>query len=117
MYSDTSTRGLPPLPPQEQVDKLLTTILFLHITSTKEYSARTRSFLFSLGNPNENFIVLALKDPDQVVKEAEKQAQHAKEEQALRHRPWRLVGMGLGAVAGGVLVGVTGGLGRVPYYA
>lgn len=59
---------------------------------------------------DEQTIVLTLKDPDRAIQEAQRQTDEAKEDHAQRGKSWRIVGMGLGAVAGGVLVGVTGGL-------
>lgn len=51
-----------------------------------------------------------LKNPDRAIDEASRKTEEAKEEHAGRGKTLRMVGMGLGAVAGGVLVGVTGGL-------
>lgn len=59
---------------------------------------------------NEKAITTALKHPDKTIKEAERRAEEARSEHAARGATLRKVGMGLGAVAGGVLVGVTGGL-------
>ncbi|KAA1469503.1 DUF726-domain-containing protein [Dentipellis sp. KUC8613] len=108
--SDSSVGDLPHLPPQEVVCKILNTILFLHVTTTKQYSARTRSFLAQFGTTDESTVADTLKNPDAALKEAQKQVKMAKEEHAARGKILRRVGMGLGAVAGGVLVGVTGGL-------
>lgn len=99
------------MPAENLVDGLLNTILLLHITLSKGYSARTRVFLSSLGTLNEGSIVSTLKDPDAVVQEAQKQAERVKEQEAKSSKPWKMAGMGLGAVAGGVLIGITGGLG------
>jgi hypothetical protein len=88
----------------------MNTILLLQITSSKEYSARTRAFLSSFGPLDEQAIVTTLKHPDDVLKEAQKRAEQSKKEHADKGKILRMVGLGLGAVAGGVLVGVTGGL-------
>ncbi|KAI0831271.1 DUF726-domain-containing protein [Trametes gibbosa] len=108
--SDTSTVGLPPLPAQEQRSPLLHTVLLLHITSNQEYSSRTRAFLFLVGPVDEEVIAATLKDPRKVIEEAGKKTDAAKEEHARRSKVLRMVGVGVGAVAGGVLIGVTGGL-------
>lgn len=111
--SDTSLGDLPPLPPPDQLSRTLNAILFLHITSSKRYSARTRAFLtaFSPDCPPDEFVVAAtLKDPDAAVKHAEQYVDSAKKKHADSGKTLRMMGMGLGAVAGGVLVGVTGGL-------
>ncbi|KAJ7109499.1 DUF726-domain-containing protein [Mycena epipterygia] len=109
-YSDTSTGHLPPLPPPEVLNRILNTVLFLSIATSTEYSARTRTFLSTFGPLNEEIIVSALRNPDKAIEETQKQAQAAKESHAKMGRTLRMVGVGLGAVAGGVLVGVTGGL-------
>lgn len=90
--------------------KALNTILFLQITTSKQYSARTRSFLTAFGTLDEHVIVSTLKHPDQVMDEAKKQVENSTEDHAKKGKTLRVVGMGLGAIAGGVLVGVTGGL-------
>ncbi|TFK76309.1 DUF726-domain-containing protein [Pluteus cervinus] len=125
-FADTSTNHLPPLPSPEILKQILNTILFLHITSSKSYSAHTRAFLVAFGfeSLDENLIVEALKNPESSVKkeedkdeeqkkekdEAQKQTEEATTSHALKGRTMRMVGMGLGAIAGGVLIGVTGGL-------
>ncbi|KAJ7741532.1 DUF726-domain-containing protein [Mycena maculata] len=110
-YADTSTGHLPPLPAPELVTRILNTALFLHIATSKEYSARTRTFLLStFGSLDEQLIVSALRNPDKTIEETQKQAKQAKESHAKMGKTLRMVGVGLGAVAGGVLVGVTGGL-------
>jgi hypothetical protein len=109
-YADTSTGHLPPLPSQEIVTRILNTVLFLHVATSKEYSARTRCFLSSFGPVDEQIIVSALKNPEKAIEETQKRAQETKESHAKMGKTLRMVGMGLGAVAGGVLVGVTGGL-------
>lgn len=86
------------------------TILFLDLTETKRYSSQTRAFLFTFDSeitPSEHAIVATLQNPDKALSEAEK---HATTNHAKRDKLWRRVGMGVGAVAGGVLIGVTGGL-------
>jgi hypothetical protein len=60
-----------------------------------------------LGDLNEGAIVSTLKNPDKIVEEA----QRVREEEARRGATWRKVGMGVGAIVGGVVIGVTGGLG------
>ena len=102
--------GLPPLPPQEQVSRLLQTVLFLHLTTSTQYHAHTRAFLFSLAPVNEYIIAETLKHPQSAIEEAGRKTQAAREEQASQGLILRRVGIGLGAVAGGVLIGVTGGL-------
>ncbi|KAF8892495.1 DUF726-domain-containing protein [Infundibulicybe gibba] len=98
------------LPAPEDLSKILNAILFLHITTSKYYSPHTRNFLSGLGQLDEPTIVKTLKNPDRVVKEAQQRADKAKENHAAKGKTMRIVGMGLGAVAGGILVGVTGGL-------
>lgn len=66
-----------------------------------------------MGTADESAIVHALKSPDDVLENAQKEADVAKDQQAKDAAPWRSVGMTAGAVAGGVLIGVTGGLGMV----
>lgn len=85
-------------------------ILFLHVTTSKQYSARTRPFLSSLGVVDEHAIVATLKNPDEALKEAARKTKETKEDCAEKGKAMRWAGMGLGAVAGGVLIGVTGGL-------
>ena len=99
-----------PAPDQAQLDRLLNTVLFLHLTSTKGYHAHTRVFLCALGSLDEDVIAATLKNPERAVLEAEAKTQDAKESHARQHRTLRRVGIGLAAVGGGVLVGVTGGL-------
>jgi hypothetical protein len=107
---DTSTGNLPNLPPRQDVSKLLNSILFLHVTTSSQYSARTRPFLSSIGAVDEQTIVATLKHPDEALKEAERKTRETKAEHADKGKALRWAGMGLGAVAGGVLIGVTGGL-------
>ncbi len=109
-FADTSTGHLPRLPPEQDLTRILNAILFLDITAAKQYSAHTRVFLQSLGPLNEHIIVSTLKHPDDAVKEAQQQAESTTKDHATRGKTLRMVGIGLSAVAGGVLVGVTGGL-------
>ncbi|KAF8212107.1 hypothetical protein K438DRAFT_1902933 [Mycena galopus ATCC 62051] len=109
-YTDTSTGHLPPLPPPEILSRILNTVLFLHIATSKEYSARTRTFLSTFGSFDEQLIVSALRNPEKAIEETQKQTQVARENHAKRGKTLRYLGVGLGAVAGGVLVGITGGL-------
>lgn len=108
--TDTSTFNLPRLPPVHITAKILT-IIFLHLTSTKSYSAHTRSFLLRTFRDfdKDDAVAETLKHPDQATHAAQNAAQEAKE-QADRTYIWQRVGVGAGAVAGGVLIGVTGGL-------
>lgn len=108
--SDTSTAGLPPLPPKEQLAPLLNTIVLLHVTADKEYSSRTRTFLFSIAPVDEDVIAATLKNPKRAIEEAEKKTDAARLSHARQSKMMRMAGMGAGAVAGGVLIGVTGGL-------
>ncbi|OCH95558.1 DUF726-domain-containing protein [Obba rivulosa] len=108
--SDTSTAGLSPLPAQDRLVRLLNTVLFLQITTRKDYSAHTRTYLFSFAILDESAIAATLKNPGHAVEEAERKTQLAKEQSAAQRKTLRKVGIGLGAVAGGVLIGVTGGL-------
>ncbi|RDX56805.1 DUF726-domain-containing protein [Lentinus brumalis] len=108
--ADTSMAGLPPLPPKEEFTPLLSTVVLLHVTSDKEYSSRTRTFLFSVGFIDEEAVAATLKNPQRAIEEAEKKTDVAKEEHARKSKVMRMVGMGAGAVAGGVLIGITGGL-------
>ncbi|KAJ7097860.1 DUF726-domain-containing protein [Mycena belliarum] len=109
-YSDTSTGQLQPLPSPEVLTRILNTVLFLSIATSVGYSARTRTFLSTFGPLDEEVIVSALRNPDKAIEETQKQTQQAKESHAKMGKTLRMLGIGLGAVAGGVLVGVTGGL-------
>ena len=108
--SDSSTIGLPPLPPVASLEKTINMVLFAHITSTKRYSAHTRAFLSTFCTPDEDNIVKTLRNPDDSMRDAEKRVKDEQERHAQRSSIMRKAGIGLGAVAGGVLVGVTGGL-------
>lgn len=109
-YSDTSTAGLPPLPDAQLLVPLLNTVVLLHVTSNKEYSSRTRVFLFALVLIDEDAVAGTLKHPERAIEEADKKTNAAKEDHARSRKLMRMVGMGAGAIAGGVLIGVTGGL-------
>lgn len=63
-----------------------------------------------MGAIDERAIVATLKNPEQAVQDARKQTQQTKEDHANRGKALRWAGMGLGAVAGGVAIAVTGGL-------
>jgi hypothetical protein len=107
--SDTSTGDLPPLPPTDHVSQLMNTVLFLDVTQSKLYSSHTRTLLWSFSSVDEHAVVSTLKNPDEAVKEAQRKTDKAKDEQAARGKSMRYAAMGLGAVAGGALIGVTGG--------
>jgi hypothetical protein len=108
--TDTSTGNLGKLPSQQHVSTLLNTILFLHVTTSNQYSARTRLFLSEIGVIDEQTIIATLRHPDKAIKEADRQARQTREDHADKSEALRWSGIGLGAVAGGVLIGVTGGL-------
>lgn len=108
--SDDSTHGLAPLPPIADLEKTINMVLFAHITSTKRYSSHTRAFLSTFCTPDEDNIVKTLRNPDDSMRDAEKRVKTEQERHAQRSSLMRKAGIGLGAVAGGVLVGVTGGL-------
>ena len=110
---DTATSSLPALPPKPELDKILTTIILIHISEAKGYSARTRAYLPRIGTVDEGAIVHTLKNPDDVLERAQKEVEAAREQQAKAGALLRTAGMAVGAVAGGVLIGVTGGLGKV----
>jgi hypothetical protein len=111
--ADTAIGDLPNISP-ERLQSVLNAVLFLSITTTKQYSARTRSFLFTNFPknvvPDEDLIIDTLKHPDKALEEAQQKAKASTKAHASKGKTLRMVGMGLGAVAGGVLVGVTGGL-------
>ncbi|KAF8163488.1 DUF726-domain-containing protein [Crassisporium funariophilum] len=108
--ADTAMINIEILPPADELEKILNTILFLDITTSKQYSARTRTFLSTLGTLDETTIVSILKHPEHAIEEAQKQTEATRTDHAERGKTLRVMGMGLGAIAGGVLVGVTGGL-------
>ncbi|KAI0320741.1 DUF726-domain-containing protein [Amylostereum chailletii] len=99
-----------PLPLGMAMERTINVVLFLHITSTKQYSARTRALLSTLASLDEGNIVATLKNPDSSMKDAEQQVKNTQAKHAERGKMLRMAGMGLSAIAGGVLVGVTGGL-------
>ncbi|KAF9075168.1 DUF726-domain-containing protein [Rhodocollybia butyracea] len=112
--SDTSIGDLPEISHQ-RLASVLNAVLFLSITSKKEYSARTRSFLFSNrfpddAVPDEELIATTLKHPEQALQEAQQKAEASTKDHASRNKTLRMVGMGLGALTGGALVAITGGL-------
>lgn len=112
-FADTATTGLPPLPSQEAVNKIFTTILFLHITTSKQYSAYTRAFFAKFEphlRPDENAIVKVLKNPETVGVQVQPHTEAMRNTHVDRSYMSRIASIGLGAVAGGVLIGVTGGL-------
>ncbi|KAL4251752.1 TMCO4 family protein [Abortiporus biennis] len=109
--ADTSTRDLSPLPNPDLVSSLLRSVLFLHITTSKQYHSHSRAFLFSWSVPiEESVIVSTLKDPEHAIEEAQQKTQSAKDTHASQGQMLRNVGIGVGAVAGGVLIGISGGL-------
>ncbi|KLO18362.1 DUF726-domain-containing protein [Schizopora paradoxa] len=111
--SDTSTRGLAPLPSDEQMNKLVNTMTFLHITTTKQYSAHARALLSLLPGdtfPDERVIAETLKHPDAALRNAAEAAESTRAEKASANKTWRKIGIGASAVAGGALIGITGGL-------
>ena len=110
--SDTSTVGLALLPSQEYVSQVLQAVLFLHLTTTRGYHAHTRTFITRFGHVDEHSVVATLKNPKRAVQEVERTAktESAKLEHAARNKTLRRIGMGVAAVGGGVLIGVTGGL-------
>ncbi|KAF5358195.1 hypothetical protein D9756_001400 [Leucocoprinus leucothites] len=111
-FADTSIAGLPPMPSEEAVNKTFTTILFLHITTSKQYSAYTRAF-FAQFKPHvivdEDTIVKVLKNPETVAAQAQTHTEAMRTTHADRSYIKRIASISLGAVAGGVLIGVTGG--------
>lgn len=108
--SGASIRDTVTLPSQQAISQTMNTILFLQVTTSKEYSARTRSFLWTFGPIDEQVIVSTLKNPDKFIQDVKKQSEASQTQHAQRNKTSRMVGMGLAAVAGGVLVGITGGL-------
>ena len=109
-FSDTSTTGLPLLPENALLVPLLHTAILLQVTVSKEYSSRTRAFLLSIAPIDEVMLAEALKNPQQVIEDSVKRTDAAREEHARKSKIMRMVGIGAGAIAGGVLIGVTGGL-------
>jgi hypothetical protein len=109
-FSDTSVARLPPLPSQEYLARCLNAVLFFNITNSKAYSAHTRAFVATFGPINETGIASTLKNPDHVAKQAQEMTEQARQKEAERGKPLRYVGIGLAGLAGGALIGVTGGL-------
>jgi hypothetical protein len=107
---DVSTKELLELPDNDRIGSIYNTILFLDITTSKHYSARTRSFLCKLATLDEQAIASTLRDPERAVQEAQKRTEEAKAHHAGQQDSLRKVGIGLSALAGGILVGVTGGM-------
>lgn len=112
-YDIDTPAPLQPLPPKPELDKILATIILIHISAAKGYSARTRAYLPRIGTVDESAIAHALKNPGDVLERAQKEADAAREQQANAGATWRKAGIMAGAVAGGVLIGVTGGLGTL----
>ncbi|KAH8827073.1 DUF726-domain-containing protein [Flagelloscypha sp. PMI_526] len=108
--ADTATRHLPPLPSDDNLQSILNGILLLHVTQSKEYSARTRAFLRSFGPFDEYTVVSTLKNPEQALEAVRNKTDAAKDSQNAKNKTWRIAGMAAAAIGGGVLVGVTGGL-------
>lgn len=108
--SDTATGDLREAEIMEDMSKLLNTIVFLDITNSKQYSAYTRVFLKSLGKLDEVAIVSTLRNPKKTLEQAQKQVEVTRSDHAEQGRTLRVVGMGIGAIAGGILIGITGGL-------
>ncbi|KAF7294835.1 hypothetical protein MIND_01021400 [Mycena indigotica] len=107
--TDTATAHLR-LPPPEIMNRFLNALAFLNIANTKEFSALTRSFLSTFGSLDERLIVAALKNPQRAIEETKKIVEATREKHSQQGKLLRMAGVGLAAVAGGVLVGVTGGL-------
>jgi len=112
-YDIDTTTPHQALPPKPELDKILTTIVLVHISAAKGYSARTRAYLPRIGTVDESAIVHTLRGPDEVLEKAQREADAARVQQASAGALWRKAGIAVGAVAGGVLIGVTGGLGTL----
>ncbi|KAG0706000.1 DUF726-domain-containing protein [Suillus ampliporus] len=109
--ADTFVGESPKAPEPMILSKIMNTVLFLHITTSKQYSAYTRAFLSTLApNIDEQTVITILKNPERASEEVHKQAQRVREQHAERGRALRIAGAGFGAVAGGVFIGITGGL-------
>ncbi|KAF8506363.1 DUF726-domain-containing protein [Hysterangium stoloniferum] len=105
VLTETSISDLPRLPSVHLTAKILNTIIFLHLTTTRTYSSQTRAFLLrTFGTFDECAVARILKNPEQAT-----QAAQAKNDHADGSDIWRRIGIGAGAVAGGILVGMTGG--------
>ncbi|KAI8817608.1 DUF726-domain-containing protein [Fimicolochytrium jonesii] len=108
----------PPKPriPIETATSTLRTILFLSLTTTKTYDPRTRQVLrrlaraLSLSFPDEHEIVVAetLKHPNEAIDSTT--ATSAAQKRAENGKQWRSWKVGLATVAGGLAIGLTGGL-------
>ncbi|KAJ7063404.1 DUF726-domain-containing protein [Mycena amicta] len=107
--TDTSTAHIR-LPPPDIMTRLMNTLAFLNIANTKQFSSYSRSFLSTFGSLDEQLIVSALKNPTKAIEATQKLAQEAKDQHAKEGQVLRMAGVALGAIAGGVLIGVTGGL-------
>jgi hypothetical protein len=82
----------------------------MNITDAKSYSAQTRAFVATFGPIDEHGIVSTLKHPDHAAAQAQEMTEHTRQRAADRSKPLRWAGMGLAGLAGGALIGVTGGL-------
>ncbi|KAJ4475248.1 DUF726-domain-containing protein [Lentinula edodes] len=113
-FADTSIGDLPQISPQ-RLAAVLNAVLFLSITATKQYSARTRSFLFNDiledAAPDEELIVATLKHPDQALQEAQQKAEASTKDHASKSKTLRMVGISLGAIAGASITTILGWLG------
>ncbi|KAF9526972.1 DUF726-domain-containing protein [Crepidotus variabilis] len=109
-FADTAMVNLEKLPPQRDMTKVLNTMLFLDVTTSKQYSSRTRAFLSSICPLDEEAISSTLKNPEQAIEEAQKKAEVTRTEHAERGKLLRTAGVGLAAIGGGLLIGITGGL-------
>lgn len=109
LHADTSTIGLAELSRNNDFRKIIHAILFLDITSSKQYSARTRTFLSSLCDLEESAINSTLQN--HALEEARNESiSTILNHHAERDTVFRFAGASLGALAGGVLIGLTGGL-------
>jgi hypothetical protein len=110
--ADTSTIGLATPSPISDFHKLINAILFLDITSSKQYSARTRTFLSSLCPLQEFAISSTLQNPTNALEQVRKKTSISTilDDHAERNTVFRFAGAAIGALAGGVLIGLTGGL-------
>ena len=108
--ADTTAGDLQEANAMSDTPNLLNTIAFLDITTSKQYSAYTRVFLRTLGKLDETAIVSALRNPENALEQAQKQMEVTRAYHAEQGRALRMVGVGIGAIAGGILIGATGGL-------
>jgi hypothetical protein len=110
VYTSNSFANTPPkLPASENITQLLNTILFLQVTQAKMYSAHSRITLWSCASLDEDAVVYTLKNPKETVEETELKTKNVKDKYAEKGKKRRKVAKMAGAVAGGTLVGVTGG--------